>query len=283
LSYGRVLSSKSRIISINRSRQQATKNERLFWSADVVIEADIASTLTQIAAVLRSDPDYKGYASSEWLSSLSERDTQQELSIQTKSLQNTTDSKLNPLRVLYALDKVLKEDSIIVVDGGDFVGSAAYIVRTRGALQWLDPGAFGTLGVGAGFALGAKLVYPNRDVFIIYGDGSCGFSLMEFDTFERHALNIIAIIGNDACWSQIAREQIKIFDDDTGVNLKHVHYEEVNRAFGGLGMLLSSDTDTDKLDKFFENVIEQSNSKRKSAIVNVIIGKTDFRDGSISV
>lgn len=44
-----------------------------------------------------------------------------------------------------------------MADGGDFVGSAAYIVRPRGPLQWLDPGAFGTLGVGGGFALGAKV------------------------------------------------------------------------------------------------------------------------------
>jgi thiamine pyrophosphate-dependent acetolactate synthase large subunit-like protein len=50
----------------------------------------------------------------------------------------------------------------LVADGGDFVGSAAYIVRPRGPLQWLDPGAFGTLGVGGGFALGAKAVYPDR-------------------------------------------------------------------------------------------------------------------------
>lgn len=63
----------------------------------------------------------------------------------------------------------------MVADGGDFVGSAAYIVRPRGPLQWLDPGAFGTLGVGGGFALGAKAVYPDRPVVILYGDGSSGF------------------------------------------------------------------------------------------------------------
>ena len=63
----------------------------------------------------------------------------------------------------------------MVADGGDFVGSAAYIVRPRGPLQWLDPGAFGTLGVGGGFALGAKAVNPDRPVVILYGDGSSGF------------------------------------------------------------------------------------------------------------
>ena len=57
--------------------------------------------------------------------------------------------------------------------------------RPRGPLCWLDPGAFGTLGVGGGFALGAKLVRPDSEVWIVYGDGSLGYSVAEFDTFTR--------------------------------------------------------------------------------------------------
>ena len=60
------------------------------------------------------------------------------------------------------------------------------IFRPRGPLRWLDPGAFGTLGVGGGFALGAKLCRPDSDVWIIYGDGSLGYSVAEFDTYTRH-------------------------------------------------------------------------------------------------
>lgn len=56
--------------------------------------------------------------------------------------------------------------------------------------MWLDPGAFGTLGVGAGFALGAKLCHPDHTVLILYGDGSCGYSIVEFDTFIRHKVNV---------------------------------------------------------------------------------------------
>lgn len=64
------------------------------------------------------------------------------------------------------------------------------IYRARGPLKWLDPGAFGTLGVGAGFALGAKLCYPDHLVLILYGDGSCGYSIAEFDTFVRHKVEL---------------------------------------------------------------------------------------------
>ena len=62
--------------------------------------------------------------------------------------------------------------------------------RPRGPLTWLDPGAFGTLGVGGGFALGAKLVRPESEVWIIYGDGSLGYSVAEFDTFTRFKVSL---------------------------------------------------------------------------------------------
>lgn len=91
--------------------------------------------------------------------------------------------------------------------------------RPRKPLGWLDPGAFGTLGVGGGFALGAKICRPDSQVWIIWGDGSSGFSIAEFDSFKRHKAPIIALIGNDACWTQIAREQIPLLQSDVACNL----------------------------------------------------------------
>lgn len=82
----------------------------------------------------------------------------------TQLAAEVTETHLNPLSVLHSLEKVLPDDAILVADGGDFVGSAAYILRPRGPLTWLDPGAFGTLGVGGGFALGAKLARPESEV-----------------------------------------------------------------------------------------------------------------------
>ena len=87
------------------------------------------------------------------------------------------------------------------------MATASYILRPRGPLRWLDPGAFGTLGVGGGFALAAKLVRPAAEVWIVWGDGSCGYSIAEMDTFARHGVPVIGLVGNDAGWTQIQREQ----------------------------------------------------------------------------
>jgi acetolactate synthase-like protein len=153
-----------------------------------------------------------------------------------------TETHLNPLAVLHSLEKVLPENAILVADGGDFVGSAAYILKPRRPLSWLDPGAFGTLGVGGGFALGAKLARPDSEVgdpclvetscsmrlnhsssvikvWIVWGDGSCGYSVAEFDTFTRFKLPVMALVGNDAAWTQILREQVTILGTDVACKL----------------------------------------------------------------
>jgi acetolactate synthase-like protein len=102
--------------------------------------------------------------------------------------------------LLNEFDKNIAPNSIIFTDGGDFVGTASYLTQPAGSLTWLDPGAFGTLGMGAGFALGAKLCHPEAEVWILYGDGSAGYSLAEFDTFMRHGIQMIAVVGNDPGW-----------------------------------------------------------------------------------
>ncbi|KAJ1345520.1 hypothetical protein KIN20_000074 [Parelaphostrongylus tenuis] len=278
LSYGRILSKKSKIVSINRNRNQLTKNEKTFWNADISVHADVASTLVEVAKLV----EQVGYkVPNEWLYELKRRDNEKEEANAAKMADELVNGLINPLNFLARLDKRLPENAILVADGGDFVGSAAYIVRPRGPLQWLDPGAFGTLGVGGGFALGAKVVHPNRPVFILWGDGSSGYSIMEYDTFHRHKLPVIGIIGNDACWTQIAREQIPMFGSSVAVDLVRTHYHKIAEALDGWGAVLSKDN-VSITEKILEEALLQ-NREGRAVLLNVLIGKTDFRQGSISV
>ena len=119
--------------------------------------------------------------------------------------------------------------------------SCARAGRCRGSI----PGVFGTLGVGAGFALGAALARPDSEVWLVWGDGACGYGLAEFDTFVRHGIPVIAVVGNDAGWTQIAREQVKMLGDDVGTVLARTAYHEVARGFGAEGIEVSSDAEVD--------------------------------------
>jgi len=281
LAYGRVLNRRSAIVAVNRSREQLYKNSDAFWKPTLAVQADAGDFLVRVAEALSSGHrEYKGAAEG-WLNTLRQRDQAKEDKIRQDATAKPQ-SHLNPLRVLHELDESLADNAILVADGGDFVGSAAYILRPRGPLAWLDPGAFGTLGVGAGFALGAKLCHPDRPVWIIFGDGSLGYSLSEFDTFVRQKIPIVAVVGTDGCWSQIAREQVPMFGSDVACQLAYTHYEKAVEAFGAEGILLSTDNEDSMKDEY-RKAREANENGGKTVLVNAFIGKSSFREGSISV
>ncbi len=253
-------------ISINRSREDLNKNK----TPTVGILADPQEFLIALAG------KYQGNYGS-WIETLRARDAKREANINEQAAAPV--QGINPIKLFREMDPLLDDNTILVADGGDFVATSAYTLKPRSPLSWLDPGVFGTLGVGAGFALGAKLVFPEKDVYIIYGDGSAGYSLMEYDTFVRHKLPVISVIGNDACWSQIARDQVDFLKSDCAMCLAYSDYQTIGKAFGADGVRVESQ------DAFNAAVVEAKEFSRKGIpyIINAIIGKTDFRKGSISV
>jgi len=275
LGYGKVLSKKSKIISVNRNKDKLTKNSDIYWKPTLAIQGDPASFICKLAAASK---DFKG--SDDWLKVLREKDNTKEFANKKKALEETK-VHLNPLKILQTLDKVLPDNAILVADGGDFVATAAYNLHPRSAGSWLDPGAFGTLGVGGGFALGAKLVRPESEVWIIYGDGSCGYSIAEVDTFTRHKTPVISIVGNDAGWTQIARDQVVFFGSTVACDLAHTDYDVVAKGYGGVGIKMDRSNDSN-----IEEILQKArteHSKGNSVLINALIGKTDFREGSLSV
>ena len=186
---------------------------------------------------------------------------------------------VDPIHFFTRLDEHMADDAVLVVDGGDFVATASYIVRPRAPLSWLDPGVFGTLGVGGGFALGASLVRPGREVWLVWGDGSSAYTLAEFDTYVRHGVAPIALIGNDASWMQIAREQVEILGTSLGTDLRRSDYHKVAEGYGGVGLLL---TDPARVDSTLQEAKSIAKGGRPVCI-NIHLRATDFRKGSISM
>jgi acetolactate synthase-like protein len=269
LNYGRSFGSATNIISINRSKTDLRLNCR----PDLAVLSDPFLFLCALAEVFTPEStDWQP-----WVQELKHNDDEREKFIISTSEEAT--EFINPLFLLKKLNEVIDDNSIIVADGGDFVGSAANILQPPGPLTWLDPGVFGTLGVGAGFALASKLLRPESETWLIYGDGAAGFSLQEFDTFVRHQTPVIAVIGNDAGWSQIARDQVEIFGDDVATVLGRSDYHLVADAFGGKGFLLDKPEDIDRVLK----EARQAAADGYPVLINALIGRTNFRKGSISV
>ncbi|HQZ45915.1 MAG TPA: thiamine pyrophosphate-binding protein [Usitatibacteraceae bacterium] len=268
LDYGKHVRRGATLIAANRSRKDARLNRK------PAIEA-IGDAGRFIAALAERAAAGNRHAS--WIDLLKARDAERETEIDEQA--KARGEHVNPVAFFRALERAAGDNAVFVADGGDFVATASYILRPRGPLAWLDPGAFGTLGVGAGFALGASVVTPSSEVWLVWGDGASGYGLAEFDTFVRHGTPVIAVVGNDAAWMQIAREQVKMLGDDVGTVLARTAYHEVAKGFGAAGVEIRTQAEVEA---------GLAEARRLAAtgrpvLVNVWLDRTEFREGSISM
>lgn len=268
LDYGKHVRRSATLIAANRSRKDARLNRK----PSIEAIGDAGRSLVALAGRVGDRARRPA-----WITTLQARDTAREAEIDAQAA--ASGKHVNPVAFLRALERTAGADAVFVADGGDFVATASYILRPRRPLAWLDPGAFGTLGVGAGFALGAAALRPGAEVWLIWGDGACGYGLAELDTFVRHGIGVIAVVGNDAGWTQIAREQVKMLGDDVGTVLARTAYHEVARGFGAEGVEIRADADV-------AAGLAQARAHcaaGRPVLVNVWLEKTDFREGSISM
>ncbi len=268
LNYGKDFSSKAKKVTINLNKKELRKN----ISPHQAIHCHPSNCIISLAKEKTNWPNWN-----DWKKELNEREIMRETEI--NEMANVNSKGINPVLLFQKMEQMLPKNSILISDGGDFAATASYILRPRKSLSWLDSGVFGTLGVGAGFALGAALCNPDDYIFIVYGDGSCGYSIVEFDTFKKSGLKICAIVGNNGSWEQVAREQINLLKTDTATSIPFSDYQLIAKSFGADGERVET---TNDFEKAITNAIESMN-KGIPYLINTIIGSTPFREGSISM
>lgn len=171
---------------------------------------------------------------------------------------------LHPMRLYRELGEVLDRNAIVIGDGGDFVSYAGRVIDTYEPGCWLDPGPFGCLGTGPGYALAAKLAHPDRQVVLLVGDGAFGFSGMEFDTLARHGVNVVAVMGNNGIWALEKHPMEFLYGYSVAAELTpETRYDQMVEALGGYGELVRTPEDVKlALARAFES--------GKPALVNVL-------------
>jgi acetolactate synthase-1/2/3 large subunit len=157
-------------------------------------------------------------------------------------------------------------DPVFIADGGNWVAMAAKVISLKRPGRWIDPGPLGCLGVGAPFAIASKLLHPEREVWVIQGDGSFGLNGMDFDTALRFKLPMVCVVGNDAAWGQIRIPQLEMFgpEKSPATLLAPTRYDEVVRALGGHGELVTEP-------KSIRPALERAVSSGTVACVNVML------------
>ncbi|MFE9182976.1 acetolactate synthase [Micromonospora haikouensis] len=143
---------------------------------------------------------------------------------------------IRPARVYGELRRVLAPDAITIGDGGDFVSYAGKYLEPAQPGTWLDPGPYGCLGTGMGYAMGARVSHPDRQVCVLMGDGAAGFSLMDVESLVRQKLPVVIVVGNNGIWGLEKHPMRAMYGYDVAADLQPgLRYDKVVEALGGAG------------------------------------------------
>src|SRR2546426_870799 len=228
LGYGAGIAEAAKLVQIDSDASEIGRNR----AVDIGIVGDSRSVLDQLTAATSR----RGRTGS-WLRGLREREA--EKAARQAAFERSDQVPIHHFRLAKELDAVARSagDSMFVADGGNWVAIAAKVIALRKPGRWLDPGPLGCLGVGAPFAIASKLLYPDRPVFVIQGDGSFGFNGMDFETALRFRLPMVVVVGNDAAWGQIRLPQVQLFgpEKSPATQLAPTRYDKVVEALGGHG------------------------------------------------
>jgi acetolactate synthase-1/2/3 large subunit len=175
---------------------------------------------------------------------------------------------LHPMRLYGELAKLLDRDAIIVGDGGDFVSYAGRVVDSYEPGCWVDPGPFGCLGSGLGYAMAAKLARPERQVVALLGDGAFGFSGMELDTLARHQVPVVVVIGNNGIWALEKHPMEALYGYSVVAELRPgTRYDQVAEALGCHGALVERPAQ-------LRGALEAAFRSRRPTVINVLTDPT---------
>jgi acetolactate synthase I/II/III large subunit len=151
---------------------------------------------------------------------------------------------IHPARLIAEVEAFAEPDAVVVGDGGDFVSFAGRLIHREQPGLWLDPGPYGCLGAGPGYAMAAKLAHPDRQVILLSGDGAFGFSAIEFDTLVRHRLPIICIVGNNGIWGLEKHPMRSMLGTAIATDLSaETRYDRLVESLGGYGELVERPED----------------------------------------
>jgi acetolactate synthase I/II/III large subunit len=205
---------------------------------------DLTAFFTQLADAAGSSRSGTGPAPgrADWLARL-QAASQQAMAADAALLASDADP-IHPLRIYGEVARLLDSDAVVIGDGGDFVSYAGKYIEPQRAGGWLDPGPYGCLGTGLGYAIAARIARPSAQVVLLLGDGAAGFSLMDADTLVRHGLPVVMICGNNGIWGLEKHPMQAIYGYDVAADLQpQCRYDEVVSALGGAGELVTRPAD----------------------------------------
>ncbi len=275
MGYGKRISNDLQLVQIDLDYKTVGKNRDISLGLVGHPGAILGAVLDAASAKIDNG---KRQARKQWMAKLGEAEA---VALEKLMPLFTSDrSPIHPFRVAWEINEFLGDDTIYIGDGGDVVTISAQAVRPRGPGQWMDPGALGSLGVGTGFSLAAKLAHPNKEVLCYYGDGSFGMTAFDMESANRFGAPYLAVIGNNSAMNQIRYGQISKYGEqrgNVGNLLADIPFSKFAEMLGGYGEEVR---EADDIQPALHRAREAIAKTGRSAVVNIWVDPTEYAPGT---
>jgi acetolactate synthase-1/2/3 large subunit len=273
--FGDLFHTGAKIIQVDIEPEEIGRNR----SVDLAVVSDARELLKAINRVVREKKMSRTFRRqfAGWLSALEQADEAGKSPARPDW--QSQNIPIHPLRLAHEVNRFMaREDDMVIADGGDTQVWMGITRTARHPGRYLDAGLYGCLGVGLPFANAAKLLYPERRVCLIIGDGSVGFNFMEFETALRKNLPIVAVISNDLGWGMIRHSQELRLGHaiEAGTYIGKVDYHKLIEALGGKGLYVEDPAD-------IRPALEEAFAAGTAACINVMTDPTAVSPGSIAL
>ncbi|MBW2446749.1 MAG: thiamine pyrophosphate-binding protein [Deltaproteobacteria bacterium] len=174
-----------------------------------------------------------------------------------------------------ACGEFFDDDAILVVDGGNTAVWTNLLHENRVPGSLLSTFKFGMLGAGVGQALGAKVAFPERQVYAIVGDGAMGFHPQEIETAVRNDLRVVYLVLCDRQWGMVKFGQSMANDPDKmmaerslpkgctlNTDFEEIRFDDLARAMGAHGERVERASE-------LRPALERSVASGKPAVIHV--------------
>lgn len=150
---------------------------------------------------------------------------------------------LIPQRIVSIVREVMPEDGIVTLDNGMYKIWFARHYATYQQNTLLLDNALATMGAGLPSAMAARLVYPNRKVMAVCGDGGFMMNSQDLETAVRLKMHLVILILNDNGYGMIQWKQKAEGFDDFGLSFGNPDFVKYAGAYGAKGYRVTSADD----------------------------------------
>ena len=274
MGYGRRLRAEAKVVQIDMDYRTVGKNRDI----SLGLAGDPGAILKAVHDATTAAADNGAKGREAWLEELRAAEIKATDKLMPMFLSDS--SPIHPYRVAWEINEFLTEDTIYIGDGGDVVTISAQAVQPRTPGHWMDPGALGSLGVGTGFALAAKLAHPKKEVLCYYGDGAFSMTAFDMETANRFGAPYIAVVGNNSSMNQIRYGQVAKYGEqrgNVGNKLGDVPYGMFAQMLGGYGEEVRDPND---IGPALRRAREAVRRDGKSAVINIWVDPNEYAPGT---